>query len=168
MSLSFSQFKEQVFSNMTIKKCLFHYQTSFHDSMWNEPDGMAEFSQYDRDNADCDYQTWHKTKEFIASQTEWIYSDFQDNLYGLLDDFIVQCDNEGTFSCFSKGFHNIPFILAQQQDIEDLEYRAKKYQANYHVLLNDYKKFCETQSLVIDINDYTDEFNQFVSDKIKN
>lgn len=167
MTFSNSDFKDKMFSDLVFKKCLFNYAKSFEESMWNDSDGMIEFSQYDTDNLDSDYQKWHKTKDFIASNTQWLYVDFQDNLYGVLNQFVVQCDNEGTFFCFCKEFHNIPFMFAQSTELSELmSLRAKKHQTDYSTLLNEYTLLCEKESFIIDTHDYTVEFEEFVAKNI--
>lgn len=167
MSFFNSNFKDKIFSDLVFRKFLFNYSQSFEQSIWNDSDGMIEFSEYDKNNPDLDYQKWHRTKDFIASNTQWLYLDFEDNLYGILESFIVQCDNEGTFFCFCKEFHNIPFIFAQTaQFFERMTIRASQKEIDYKTILNQYRSLCEKESLVIDIHDYTDEFDAFVAKNI--
>lgn len=53
--------------NDKIKSCLFNYAKSFEESMWNNSDGMIEFSDYDSDNLDSDYQNCVKKSHSLST-----------------------------------------------------------------------------------------------------
>lgn len=153
-------FIEELFKNTEFRDYLFNYEEDYIGSYFEE--GMPGYSNFKCTNND--YLFKYKKNKFIAENTKWIFLDAERNLYGLLNNYVVISDNEGTFFYFCNGFENIPLFyfnnLIYSQSMNGLKEYYNKKNISLEKLTEDYKEFCKKFNIQITWDFPTQKFNE--------
>lgn len=161
-------FINEILQNDLYANTLFACELLFKDSDYRED--MVHFSDYDKGMSNQDDLLWFKKREFIALNTQWLYVDFNGNLYGLLNDFVIKVDDEGSFSYLCHGIQSLPDVLYQKNNESWRQRReayAKKSGTTYQDLSQEYLKICQKYHLTVNIIKNPEEFDAFVEKQIQ-
>jgi hypothetical protein len=156
-------FISEVLQDNLYAKGLFACETLFEHSDYKE--AILSFSDYDKNMTNQDELLWFEKREFIGQKTDWLYVDFNGNLYGLLNYFVIKLDDEGSFFYFCHGIQNLPYFLYQKNSEvwrQKREYFANKSGTTYHDLYQQYLDICQKYHYIINSTDKHNEFDQFV------
>lgn len=161
------QFFNHVFFNDIIKNTLFSCENLFEHSDYRED--MVNFSDYDKNMNNQDDLLWFKKREFIALNAQWLYVDFNGNLYGILNDFIIKVDDKGSFFYLCHGIQNLPDVLYQKNSESWRQRRetyAKKSKTTYKDVYQQYLMICQKYHLMVNMIKNSEEFEQFLTNHI--